>query len=156
MRRIRGRVDFKNNFSRFRFDVPAEVVVSREGWAVWDAPAPPLYSITLTNGNSESYLYISWGQTEIGVGHPPIDPVLAGPPGYSENHKVFDEKGKQIGEESWGYRDNGQRWRRVHLIGSLNARYGSERDKDVDSYGVVHERDAVLFDQIINSVCADE
>jgi len=155
-RRIRGRLDFKNNFSRFQFDVPAEVAISREGWAMWDAPAPPLYSITLTHGNSESYLHISWGDETIGMGRPPIDPVLATPPGYFESHKVLDDKGKRIGEEFWGYRDNGERWRRIHLIGSLNARYGSEGDKDVTSYGSVHELDAALFDQIINSVCVDE
>jgi hypothetical protein len=156
MRRIRGEVGFKDNYSMFRFDVSAEVAISREGWAAWDAPGPPVYSLTLTHGNSKSYLYISWGETETaGVGRPPIDPILAAPPGHFKNHKVLDGKGKQIGEESWGYRDDGERWRRV-LVGFLSARYGSEADKDIASYGSVHDRDATLFDQIINSVCTDE
>jgi len=156
IKRIRGRVGSNNDYSIYRFDVPTEVTISREGWAMWDMPAPPLYSLTLTHGNSRSYLVISWGgETTFGADPPPIDPVLA-PPGYFEKHKVLNDSGKQIGEESWGDRNNGERWRRVHLVGLLNARYGSQRDKEVASYGSVHEQDAALFDQIINSVCTEE
>lgn len=66
---------------------------------------------------------------------------------------MLDEDGKPIGEESWGYGEQGERWRRVHLLGGVNVNYGSKNENDVRSYGSVHERGAVLFDKIINSAC---
>jgi hypothetical protein len=161
MKRIGGELelDFRSRASIFQFDVPAGVAIPFQGWLPTDVPGvpSPVYAITLTHGSGESYLYISWGETEaIGIGRAPIPPVLAAPPGHFESHKVFDDNGKQIGEDFWGYRDNGEYWRRVHLAGFLSARYGSKNDTGIPSYGSVHEQDAAVLDQIPSVACLNE
>jgi hypothetical protein len=161
MKRIGGRFYFKNNLPIFRFDVPTTGVnISDEGWVVGDVGGEmPLYAFMLTRGSSRSYLHILWGdEASWGAGGTdrrdyPIPSALLPAPGHSESHKIFDDTRNQIGEDSWGYRQNGEYWRRVHLVGFLNARYGSKNDKDIPSYGSVQEQDAAVFDQIIDSVC---
>ena len=62
-----------------------------------------------------------------------------------------------IGEDSWGYWGQGERWRHVRLreSGLVDARYGPKNETEIPSYGSVHEHDAALFDQIINSACRE-
>lgn len=133
-----------------QFDVPAKDFIIHEGWT--DAP-PLIHGFDLRLKDSASSLGISWGPLETtkeSMG--PIDPILSSF-SHIEKRKIFNDKGKQIGGDSWGYLDNGTRWRRVHLVVWVVASYGSDNEKDVASYGSVHEEDAKLFDQVISSVC---
>jgi len=133
----------------FQFDVPVKYFTTHEG----ASDAPPLvhgFSFGLENGRS--YLNISWGSLSMTESLRPVPPGLTDfAPG--EKRKIFDDKGNLIGEDSWGYLDNGERWRRVRLIGWVVASYGSVNEKDVASYGSVHEKDAELFDRVISSAC---
>jgi hypothetical protein len=135
----------------FQFDVPIKDFTIHEGTG--DMP-PWVHGFDLNpkNGTSSSYLDISWGSEELTMGSVPVPPALA-PASPLEKRRIFDGKGNQIGEDSWGHLDNGDRWRRVRLVGWITARYGSINEKDIPSYGSVHEKDAELFDRVINSVC---
>jgi len=133
----------------FQFDIPVE------GYTItnFDSDAPPVYGFRLRPPNSGSFLDLSWGP-EVGIEgmRPAVDPALifSGP---VENRKILDDAGNPVGEDSWGYWDNREFWRRVRLRGSVVARYGPINRGDVASYGSVHQREAELFDQIINSAC---
>ncbi len=131
----------------FQFDVPIRDFTVHEGST--DAP-PPIHGFDIRPKNSTAYLSISWGE-ETTERRPP-DPILDSSDNI-QKRTVLDDNGKTIGEESWGYWGQGERWRRVHLLGWLQLRYGSKNEREVPSYGSVHERDAALFDQIINSAC---
>lgn len=156
MKRIGGQVDKSSPV--FEFDVPTkDVAIIDGGENAGDAPGEPKgHEFFLTRAeheNAKSYLYISWGPPWLGeTDKPPVplDPALIS--GF-ENRKVFDDKGKQIGEDSWGYWGDGERWRRVQLSEWVRARYGSRNEKETPSYGSVHEQDSELFDQIISSAC---
>jgi hypothetical protein len=132
----------------FQFDVPIGDFTIHEGCA--DAP-PNICGFGIRPKNSTASLSIVWGKmSDIKPPNPILDSLDKD---KTETRKVRDDNGKLIGEESWGYREQGERWRRVHLLGGINVRYGSKNDEDVRSYGSVQERDAALFDQIINSAC---
>jgi hypothetical protein len=139
-----------------QFDVPIKDFTISEGST--DAP-PPIHVFGIKPENGTAWLSISWGE-EIAqtrrTGMPP-DPILdsseVGPSDNVGRRRVLDDKGRTIGEESWGYWGQDERWRRVHLLGQLQVSYGSENERDVRRFGPVHEPDAALFDQIINSVC---
>jgi hypothetical protein len=132
----------------FQFDVPINNFTITEGCA--DAP-PNMCGFGIRPKNSTASLSIEWG--EMSDMKPP-NPILDSlDKKKTERRKVLDDDGKPIGEETWGYWEQGERWRRVHLLGGINARYGSKDEEDVPRYGSVDERDAALFDEIINSAC---
>jgi hypothetical protein len=144
MRRI-GRFEFQ-------LDIPAERFTIRDFAS--DAPSGP-YGFGIKPSNSASLLDISWDPTAGMEGMmPALDPALnfSGP---VENRKILDDEGNSVGEDSWGYWDNEEFWRRVRLRGSIVARYGSINSGEIARYGSVHEEDAKLFDQVINSVCIE-
>jgi hypothetical protein len=131
----------------FQFDVPIKDFTISQG----STDAPPLvHGFEISPKNSTAHLNISWGEgtTEM----VPPDPIRDSSDN-AEKQRVLDGNRKPIGEESWGYWGKGERWRRAHLLAWLQVRYGSKNERDLPSYGSVHERDAALFDQIINSAC---
>jgi hypothetical protein len=135
----------------FHFDVPVERFTVKCG--VPDAPVGPYGGCTVQTKSRASFLNISWDPKASMEGmQPRLDPALiySGP---VVNRKVLDNEGNTVGEDYWGYWHNGEFWRRVRLRGSLVARYGSIKPADVVSYGSVHQEDAKLFDEVINSVC---
>lgn len=149
----KGMVFFK---APFRFDVPTEDFTISENCT--DAP-PPICGYAIKPKSGTDYLDISWGISlgEETIGRRPPDPIRDSSgidsSAFAGKRRIADDEGKTIGEESWGYWGQGERWRRVHLLGRVQARYGSKNEMDARSYGSVHARDAALFDQIINSVC---
>ena len=150
MKRIGEQLDFQFNAPFFRFDVPVTDLTIREGGPT-DTGVRGV-ELKPKSSASPSYLSISWG-AEVGrVGTVPEDSILAFS-GPVVKRPIIDAKGQRIGEDTWGYRDNGERWRRVRLIGWLVARYGSINAKDELSYGSVQRNDAALFDRVISSVC---
>lgn len=138
MRRIGGPVDFQ-------FDVSERDFTISESCS--DA-LPIVCGFHIRPNDGTASLGISWGGETTDL-RPP-DPIL-GPPENIETHRILDDQRKPIGRESWGYWGQGERWRRVHLLGRIQARYGSQYEKDVPSHGSVHERDAARFDAIMNS-----
>lgn len=132
----------------FQFDVPIRDFTISEGCT--DAP-PMLCGFDTRLKNSTAHLSIELGEMD---DMKPPNPILDSlDKDKTERRRVLDDNGKLIGDESWGYWEQGERWRRVHLIGWVNASYGSKNEKVLRSYGSVHERDAALFDQIIDSAC---
>jgi hypothetical protein len=148
-----------------QFDIPEENFRIDE-WAE-DAP-PGAETFGLRPKNVTSYLFIDFGpamiqsnpKTRIGVPVPQalIDSSSSGGStsisGHVEKRKILNDQGNPVGEDSWGYWNRGERWRRVYFReGLVVARYGAVNEKDAASYGSVHENDAELFDQVISSVC---
>ncbi|HEX3322504.1 MAG TPA: hypothetical protein VHR84_17500 [Terriglobales bacterium] len=131
----------------FQFNVPLRDFTISEGST--DA-SPLIHGFDIRPKNSAAHLRISWGKQTNEM--TPPDPILD-LSNHIEKRKVLDDKGKPIGEESWGYRGRGEHWRRIHLLGRCQVIYGSKNEKDVPNNGYVYERDAALFDQIINSAC---
>jgi hypothetical protein len=106
---------------------------------------PIVHGFDLHPKNSDSLLGIGWGglrTTKESMG--PDDPIFS-ISGHVENRRVFDDKGNPIGEDSWGYLENGEQWRRVRLIGWLGISYGTDSS--------VRDSDAALFDGVISSTC---
>jgi hypothetical protein len=132
----------------FQFDVPANAFTVYEGWGDMP-PTPHGYGIKPNDGNST--LGVSWGSTIKSPTAPEI-PALTSP-GYVEKRKIVDDKGSVIGEDSWGYWKTGERWRRIQLLGRIEASYGSRNESELRGFGSAHEKDAALFDGIINSAC---
>ena len=60
---------------------------------------------------------------------------------HVEQRGIFDDKGRLIGEDHWGYLKRGERWRKVRISGW------------VAKYGFVNEKEAELFDRVISSAC---
>lgn len=150
MTRIGKDIGFFN--VRFRFDVPTEDFTISENCT--DAP-PPICGYAIRPKSGATYLHISWGE-EIVERRPP-DPIR-NPSGIDSSafvgkRRIADNEGKTIGEESWGYWGQGGRWRRVHLLGRVQASYGSKTEVDARGSSSVYAPDAALFDQIINSAC---
>jgi hypothetical protein len=133
----------------FGFDIPADDLTIQEGSG--DMPPAP-HGYSLRPKNSQSVLDISWRSEAMRLGEVPEDPALTFS-GHVEKRRIVDDNGNVIGEDSWGYWDSGERWRRIRLLGWITARYGSVNKRDLASYGVVHEKDATLFDGIISSAC---
>jgi len=101
---------------------------------------PPFdHGFDLTPKNSTSVLDISFGPPS--TQGAAVDPSLVFSD-HIEKRNIFDDKGQLIGEDNWGYLKSGERWRQVHLRGSAYVKYG-----------FVDEKDAKLFDQVINSAC---
>jgi hypothetical protein len=136
--------------SVFQFDVPVKDFTISQ----FDADAPPVYGFRLKPRNGASFLDISWNDPEVGMESikPLADPALtfSGP---VEKRKILNDEGTTVGEDTWGYWGNGESWRRVRLRGTVVARYGSINAGDAARYGSVHQKEAELFDQIINSAC---
>jgi hypothetical protein len=130
----------------FQFDFPPNNFTSTEGWG--DMP-PGQHGFWLRPKNSTSELAISWRSQSMSIESVPEIAALTSS-GYVEKRRIFDDKGHVIGEDSWGYW-NGERWRRVHLLGWIAASYGSRNKSELASHGSVHEKDAALFDGIISS-----
>jgi hypothetical protein len=84
----------------------------------------------------------------------PPDPILAT---AGQERKILDKRGNTIGQDSWGYWGQGERWRHVRFreSGLVDVRYGPKNEAEIPSYGSVHEQDAAAFDQIINSACRE-
>jgi hypothetical protein len=136
--------------SEFQFDIPAERFTIEDFAS--DAPAGA-YGLRVRPRNSASFLDISWGPDAGMEGmRPAADPALAFS-GPVENRKILDDEGAPVGEDAWGYWGKGEVWRRVRFRGSIVARYGPINPGEVARYGSVHQEDATLFDQILNSVC---
>lgn len=126
----------------FQFDVPVGDFIIIEGTS--DAP-PLVHGFDLHPKNSDSFLRIGWGGVRTTKeSMRPDDPILSSS-GHVEKRRVLDEKGNPIGEDSWGYLENGERWPRIRLIGWLDISYGT--------HGSVREKDAALFDGVISSAC---
>jgi len=120
----------------FQFDAVASEFVIQEGCT--DAP-PLVCGFDLTPKNSSSQLGLSFGPH--GFESMDMDPTLT----FSERFEkrvVLDDTGQRIGEDYWGYLDTEKRWRRIHLWGGVYAKYD-----------LANERDAGLFDRVINSAC---
>jgi hypothetical protein len=135
-----------------RFDLPAADFTIRQGCS--DAP-PLVCGFDIRPNNSAAQMNITWGEQAI-EGRPP-DPILdtsdADLSAFAAKRRVFDTEGKAIGQEAWGYWGQGERWRRVHFLGRVQARYGSKNESEIRNHGSTHEREAALFDQIINTAC---
>ena len=126
----------------FQFDVPVAGFIVNVNEGASDTPLQPAHGFNVRPKNSDSILAIGWGgfrTAKESMG--PDDPILD-LANHVKKRRVFDDNGNPIGEDSWGYLINGDRWRRVRLIGRLEVSYSS-----------VRERDAVLFDEVINSTC---
>jgi hypothetical protein len=139
--------------TRIRFDVPTEDFTISEKYCT-DAP-PPACSLAIKPKSGTAYLGISWGEETI-ERRPPDPPRTSSgvdSSAFAGTRRIADDKGKTIGQESWGYWGQGQRWRRVHLLGQAQAKYGSKNEMDACDYGSVQAPDAALFDQIISSAC---
>jgi hypothetical protein len=133
-----------------QFDVPVKDFIIHEG--ISDSPGGG-HGFDLKPKNGSSPLVISWRSDDGQEGmRPPMDRTLtfSGP---VENRRIFDDNGSPVGEDSWGYWEKGEFWRRVRLRGSVIARYGSINPGGVASDGSVQKKDAELFDHVINSVC---
>ena len=118
------------------FDVSTKDFSITEGTT--DA-APVVHGFDLAPKQSKATLEIEFGWR-------PMESIAPDPALIFLNQVVrrpiLDDKGKQIGEDEWGYRDTGERWRRVRFTGIGTAKYG-----------LVDTRDAEKFDKIINSAC---
>ena len=133
-----------------QFDVPVSDFKLKE--ALFDTPTPKHeYGIRPTNGASE--LAISWYEEHDFEGTPEIPALMFS--GYFEKRRIIGDQGKVIGEDDWGRWDRDERWRRVYFWGGIAADYGSRNEGELHSYsyGSVHEKDAILFDEIISSAC---
>ena len=118
-----------------QFDIPVNEVRVREG--VTDAP-PIVYGFDISLRVGESLLVISYGPQS---NYPTVDRERASST-RTVKRIVVDDQGRSVGEDDWGYLDPERRWRRARFQGWVQA-----------EYGLVNEKDAVLFDQIINSAC---
>lgn len=118
-----------------QFTVPQAKVRIREG--VSDAP-PLLYGFDIRPQGGESLLTISYGPPS---GKGGVDSARGA---YTQVEKrvVVDDTGHFIGEDNLRYLNTGRRSRSVLFQGWVTAQYSS-----------VSDRDAALFDQIINSAC---
>jgi hypothetical protein len=119
-----------------QFDVSTSDLIITEGTS--DA-APLVHGFDLKPANSTSVLTIEFGWR-------PLDSLTADPAltlsKHVEKRSIFDEKGKSIGEDDWGYLDSGERWRRIRFSGIGTAKYG-----------FVNKSEAETFDEVVNSVC---
>lgn len=154
MRRISEQYAFQFNAPKkdqygFQFDVPEKDFTIHEG--TQDAP-PGLHGFSLNlKKNSASFMAIEQAEpATMGSVPVPLALIDSGPVG---KRMIFDEEGNTVGEDSWGYLDGGERWRRVRLRGRIVVRYGSVNEKDAARYGSVHKNDAESFDQVISSAC---
>lgn len=136
--------------SEFQFDIPLERFTIKDFAS--DALAGA-YGFRIVPKNRAAFLDVSWAPEAgmEGMG-PALDPALtfSGP---VERRKILDDEGSIVGEDAWGYWGKGEFWRRFRLRGSIVVRYGAINPGDVATYGSVHQEDAELFDQVINSVC---
>lgn len=118
-----------------QFDIPVNEVRVREG--VTDAP-PIVYGFDIGPRVGESLLVISYG--------PQSNYLIVDRERASSTRIVkriiVDDQGRSVGEDDWGYLDPERRWRRARFQGWVQA-----------EYGFVNEKEAALFDQIINSAC---
>jgi hypothetical protein len=99
---------------------------------------PGLLGFGLTLINSKSTLDISLGSQ---LGTVAVDPISVFS-AHIEKRTITDYKGRQIGEADWGNLNTGERWRNVRFGGRVVAKYG-----------FINEKNAEVFDQVINSVC---
>jgi hypothetical protein len=122
----------------FQFDVSEKDFRISEG--TQDAP-PFAHGFRLELRNSTSALDISFGSRNEMEKMDTEVPLFT----FSEHlqkRDIFDGKRQLWGEDDWGYLDRQKRWRRIHLLGQVDANYSSANDKE-----------AKRFDQVINSVC---
>jgi hypothetical protein len=141
MRRIGERLGFQ-------FDVPIRDFTIAEGWG--DTP-PTEHGFNIKLNRSNAHLILSSGSSGPLI---PPDPILAS---AGQERKILDRRGNTIGDDSWGYWGQGERWRHVRLqeSGLIDARYGPKNETEIPSYGSINEQDAAIFDQIINSACRE-
>jgi hypothetical protein len=143
----------------FQFDAPTEGIVIQAGAPDTGSAG---YGFDLVPKNSGALLSITWDDPEDAneFMKPPIPPELISSR-LAVTRKIVDDEGATVGEDSWGYWGDGELWRRVRLRGHLVARYGSPKPvgydssyrKEAEPFGSVHQKEAELFDRIINSVC---
>lgn len=123
--------------SGFQFDVPLNRFSIREG----GTDAPPLihgFGIRPNGGKSE---------LEISFPHRPMPSMAIDPirtlSTHVEQRPVLNHESKPVGEDHRGYIQSGERWRQLLLFkGGMVAKYG-----------LVPDKDAAAFDQVIDSVC---
>ncbi len=120
----------------FQFDVLVKDVTIIEGTS---DTIPVVHGFDLKPKNGTSVLEISFGDKSMESMAVDSDRVFSD---HIEQRSVFDDKRQLIGEDNWGYMKSGERWRKVQLRGGVVAKYG-----------FINEKDAELFDQVINSVC---
>ncbi len=121
----------------FQFDVSTKDFSISEGSS--DA-APFVHGFDLVPKQSNAILKIEFGWRPMESITP--DPALTFLKRI-ERRPIFDDKGKPIGEDKWGYLDTGERWRSVRFSGIGTAKYG-----------LVDRQAAEIFDRVINSVCS--
>jgi hypothetical protein len=122
--------------SGLQFDVPEKELTFHQGTS--DA-GPLTHGFDVRPKNSKSLLEISYGPGP--SKNMTIDPARTFS-AHVEKRIVFNDKGRPIGEDEWGYLASGERWRRVTFGGG-----------DVAAYDLAGEKVAELFDRVINSAC---
>jgi len=132
MRRIRAGVDIW-------FYIPEKGFTYNSGMGgPTDSLLPPVQTVTARNG-SVSELQISAGAIPIERDLQFAWPVFSK---HIEQRVVHYSYGSVVSMERWGYLKTGDRWRYVKFAGGGEA-----------GYLPTHEKNAQLFDQIINSAC---
>jgi len=136
--------------SEFQFDVPTERFTIKDS----DNETPiGGGGLIVISKNGKSFMYIAHDSEASTEDMRPALDSTVGSSGQVERRKVFADDGIVVGEDAWGYWGNGEVWRRVQLQRSILARYGSINSSDRS--GSVHQEDAKLFDQVVNSACYD-
>jgi hypothetical protein len=126
-----------------QFDVPAEDFVFHEGTS--DTP-PVVHGFVLRPKSSKSLLDVSYGPGPY-FDNPyfdnmPIDSARVFSK-HVEKRTILNDKGHPVGEDNWGYLSSAKRWRQVRFW----------RGDAAAKYGFVDEKEAELFDRVINSAC---
>ena len=114
-----------------QFDVSQSLFTVEAGMR--DMPPGTLYVVTLKNGRNNM---VVWQNDEI------FSELKSGVSNPVGERQIRSTNGIIVGEDRWGYLNDGDRWRYVRFfIG------------DAVGYQPVSPRQAALFDQIISSAC---
>lgn len=122
------------NRNGIQFDVSVKEFTIHEGCS----DAAPVRCAFGLSTNNRSLMEI-WVQGPLR--EPGVDPRKVFSK-HIEKRSIFDDHGRVIGEDVWGYLDRGERWRRAEFPGSVAA-----------EYRLINESDATLFDTVISSAC---
>lgn len=100
----------------------------------------PRRAFAIRHMRGTSVLSISFGERHMkAMATDPVRVISS----HVEQRRLVDARGNQVGEDSWGFLNTGERWRQLRLF----------KGAVVAKYGFVDKKQAALFDRIINSVC---